>query len=962
MKIHKWLIFCLFFAAKTWAQTPYYLPLNRSNGLPTDIVFDIFQDSRGLIWMATNEGLFRYDGNYFSPYTAKNQTSRPGTDISEDRLGRIWYQNFDGHLFYVEDEVLHELSMQEGLTMFNYGLLDDALIVAYTDKVITYDLESLKEIRVTPIQGQLSHLTYCLENAFYVFEDNGKDAIQYEFTRTGFEKRGKSDEVYNGPAIIVTDKGKKIAAVAKYGDNQKVYSISNLTGETEVIFAIPESRFYQNLIYLDNKYWLCSTGGLFVYTEDGRLENNSAYFPGVSVSNVMKDSFGNYWVSTLHEGIFVVRDFSSTLVKTNGLKINRISKFNNEFVVGMKNGEVYKLGKNGLGERVYKSQNDHGIYFLDGQESDDALFITGSGFTVLDQKYKSFLPTSSSLKDIEAIGNGYYAVAVSGYAGLLSINGKEGGPWHSVYEKNRVETLPVFASLFRCRGRSVAYSHLDTVIFYATNIGVFESTPYGTKGILEGEKPLFAEQIDIIKRHLFIRTTDGKILCRRVDKPSVSLPVGNLNDVNWIKMKRFGESIVLMSDTRFMKVDLYNGELVYKELVARHPLDKVNDYFFADNEIAIASDEGVYFVNVNGIKPSIPPQFITHEVLINGTSVDIREVYELEDSQNNLEVRFSFLQLPGIEEHGLEFTTDGKNWLPLNKADGKLIIGNLSSGEYHLMIKNGDDIYLNVQIDVAFPIWARWWFVLIVVLLLTGLVFLYFKNRTTILLKRNMLLQEKIDLEKDLQIMMMRSIKSQMNPHFFYNALNTIQSFIFTDDKKNAGIYLSKFSKLTRLILEMSNQEAVSLVEELNALRLYLDIEKVRFRDDFIFSIHVDEELDIDDVYLPSMLVQPYVENAIRHGLLHKRGQKVLFVGFYQKERNLEIVIEDNGIGREKSRELNSVRSRGHQSFASAANSRRVEILNRVQGSPGVTYIDKLDAGGHAEGTIVKIIIPISDK
>ncbi|MEZ4798739.1 MAG: histidine kinase [Flavobacteriales bacterium] len=962
MKIIKWLFLYVLAPAQLWAQTPYFLPLNRSNDLPTDIVFDIFEDSRGLVWLATNEGLFRYDGNYFSPFSTRNQTSKPGTDIAEDRFGRIWYQNFDGHLFYVEHEMLHELSMREGLTLFNYGLLEDVLIVAYKDKVVTYDLESLKEIRLTPMNGQLSHLTYCTQNAFYVFEDDGKEAVQFEFTRNSFERRGKSAEIKMGAATIVTDRGAKVAAVSKYGDNQKVYSISQQTGETEVIFSIDEPRFYQNLIYLDNKYWLCSTGGLFVYTEDGRLENNAPYFPGVSVSNVMKDSFGNYWISSLHEGVFIVRDFKSTLVETTGMKINRITKFNNEILVGMKNGEMYTLGKNGIKQRVYKSQNDHGIYFLDGEESDDALFLTGSGFSVLDRNFKSIFPTSSSLKDIESIGEGYYAVAISGYAGILNVNGSDNTPWSKVFQEKQLESLPMFASLFSCRGRSVAYSHLDTVIFFATNIGMFRSTPYETNSMTEGGKPLFAEQIDVIKRHLFIRTTDGKILCRRADKPHVSLPVGELNNMNWIKMKRFGESIILMSDTRFMKVDLQNGELVYKELIARHPLDDVNDYLFDGDELSVASDDGVYFINVNGVKPNVSPKFITHEILINGLPEKIKNEYRLEESQNNLEIRFSFLQFPGIEEKQLEFTTDGRNWLPLNISDGKLIVGNLSSGTYHLMIRNKDEIYLDVLIDVAFPIWARWWFVLILVLVFSGLVYLYFKNRTNILLKQNMLLQEKIDLEKDLQDMMMRSIKSQMNPHFFYNALNTIQSFIFTDDKKNAGIYLSKFSKLTRLILEMSNQESVSLSEELNALRIYLDIEKVRFRDDFVFSIHVDEVLDIDDVYLPSMLVQPYVENAIRHGLLHKRGQKVLFVGFYKKDTNLEIVIEDNGIGREKSRELNSMRSRGHQSFASAANSRRVEILNRVQGNPGVTFVDKHDAAGHAEGTIVKIIIPISDK
>lgn len=199
-----------------------------------------------------------------------------------------------------------------------------------------------------------------------------------------------------------------------------------------------------------------------------------------------------------------------------------------------------------------------------------------------------------------------------------------------------------------------------------------------------------------------------------------------------------------------------------------------------------------------------------------------------------------------------------------------------------------------------------------------------------------------------------------MNPHFFYNALNTIQSFIFENDKRNASTYLSKFSRLTRTILEMSEKETVSLYEEIEALKLYLDIEKARFNTDFEYQIEIDSSIDLEFIKIPSMLIQPYVENAIKHGLLHKSNQKTLSLKFKKNQIHLEIQIEDNGIGRIKSMALNKIKNSNHQSFATEANLKRLTALNTENSTLVVEYIDKVDLNGIASGTIVFIRIPIS--
>jgi LytS/YehU family sensor histidine kinase len=223
------------------------------------------------------------------------------------------------------------------------------------------------------------------------------------------------------------------------------------------------------------------------------------------------------------------------------------------------------------------------------------------------------------------------------------------------------------------------------------------------------------------------------------------------------------------------------------------------------------------------------------------------------------------------------------------------------------------------------------------------------------------LLREKIQLEKSLSKSILTSIKAQMNPHFFYNALNTIQAYIFTNDNRNASSYLAKFSKLTRMILEMSGKEKISLSEEIIALKLYLELEQVRFNDDFEFLIEVDQGIDPEMIKLPSMLIQPYVENSIKHGLLHKKGIKKVVISFLYQDGILKITIDDNGIGRKRSAELNKIRDEVYESFSTDANQKRLEILNRDSNSKiSVSYFDKADDYQNSLGTTVVAYIPIN--
>lgn len=224
---------------------------------------------------------------------------------------------------------------------------------------------------------------------------------------------------------------------------------------------------------------------------------------------------------------------------------------------------------------------------------------------------------------------------------------------------------------------------------------------------------------------------------------------------------------------------------------------------------------------------------------------------------------------------------------------------------------------------------------------------------------KSQLIIEKNNLEKDLRNSMLSSIKAQMNPHFLFNALNTIQSYIITEDKENASNYLSKFSKLTRKILDMSDKETITLEEELDALILYIELEKMRFQD-LNFTIGIANDVNPKVTFIPSMIIQPYIENAIKHGLLHKSGNKNLSIIIHRENENIRIDIEDNGIGRDKSMIIN--KNRNHNSFSSKANMKRIELLNLERNNIGINYTDKKDNEGNPLGTLVTINLPFKSQ
>ena len=201
-----------------------------------------------------------------------------------------------------------------------------------------------------------------------------------------------------------------------------------------------------------------------------------------------------------------------------------------------------------------------------------------------------------------------------------------------------------------------------------------------------------------------------------------------------------------------------------------------------------------------------------------------------------------------------------------------------------------------------------------------------------------------------------KALRAQMNPHFIFNSLNSIKLLIQNKQEEEAITYLSKFSKLIRKVLQLSERQDISLSEELEIAKLYLNMEKLRFEDSFNFEIHVDENVDPSFVSVPPMIFQPYLENAIWHGLLHLESEGQLCLRIEQRQNGWYCIIDDNGIGREKAQVLKSKSATAKKSMGLQLSANRLTQHKLINGQNiQLDIIDKKDAGGRALGTRVEI-------
>ena len=254
----------------------------------------------------------------------------------------------------------------------------------------------------------------------------------------------------------------------------------------------------------------------------------------------------------------------------------------------------------------------------------------------------------------------------------------------------------------------------------------------------------------------------------------------------------------------------------------------------------------------------------------------------------------------------------------------------------------------NVEI-VEPPLWQKWWFIMLGIAGIAGIIYGVFTSRTQAL-ERSYKLQL-VDSE-------LTALRSQMNPHFIFNSLNSIQYYILKKEPKEAYIYLSKFANLMRKILNNSRLKYISVADELEGLNLYLEMEQMRMDGNLNYTLKTRNIDDVEHTNIPTMLIQPFAENSIIHGLLPKEDNRKLDIVISNEKSHLLCTITDNGIGREASSLMNANRSSKHTSAGMALTQKRLKILSLGKGDFDVVIEDIKNPDG-STGTIVKLIVPI---
>jgi len=331
-------------------------------------------------------------------------------------------------------------------------------------------------------------------------------------------------------------------------------------------------------------------------------------------------------------------------------------------------------------------------------------------------------------------------------------------------------------------------------------------------------------------------------------------------------------------------------------------------------------------------------------------------------SHSNNEIQFDFAALsfinPSQTHYAYQLEGLDKNWVDAGNATSARYNG-LSPGGYIFRVRARDFTDRSSSNTAAFafsirpPWWQTWWFRAGVVLVIMGSLVSLFLQRIRVIKNKARIRQQMTELKG-------RALRAQMNPHFIFNCLNAIQELIVREKYDASYMYLSKFSKLLRMVLDTSEKNLILLNSEIEMCMLYLELESMRFKNSFEYSIQVDSGIDADTVFIPSLLMQPFIENAIWHGLLQKDGEKQLSIRFSEQHGKLVCIIHDNGIGRKRSAEIKAQKI-GSQHFASRGMEmarQRIENLH-ADGAHDTTIeiTDCTDARGNATGTTVRISI-----
>jgi ligand-binding sensor domain-containing protein/two-component sensor histidine kinase len=392
--------------------------------------------------------------------------------------------------------------------------------------------------------------------------------------------------------------------------------------------------------------------------------------------------------------------------------------------------------------------------------------------------------------------------------------------------------------------------------------------------------------------------------------------------------------------------------------------------FLPSGEVVLGGRHEITIANPSELKKNaeIPNPYISEISVLNQPYRNLQknEPLVLNSKQNFFSISFSSIAYTMPSDVKFRFRLkEFDDWSePTTRRFANYT--NVPGGDYvfQLQAANNEGIWneqvLELPVRIATPWWQTWWFRVAIGLLIAVLGYWFYRYRIAQIRKKE---QIRSQYEKKLANVEMSALLAQMNPHFLFNSLNSIDSYIIRNESKKASEYLNNFARLMRLILQNSRSNYISLKDELESLDLYMQMESLRFANRFEYEIKISPDIDTNAVLIPPMLMQPYVENAIWHGLMHKKDgiQGKVEIIISKKEGNLYCVIQDNGIGREKAEAIKAQKHGNRKrSMGMQITKDRIEMINKLYSTnTTMQVIDLHDEKGNAMGTRVELMIPV---
>jgi ligand-binding sensor domain-containing protein len=945
------------------AQTTQILRYTTKEGLPSNSIYRTIIDKKGFLWIAGESGLSRFDGRTFKNYfTTEGLPDNEVTELMLDNSGTLWALAFRKKPAYYNekkdrfensdtDPELNKIEMgnTSATNQLQYGGMifcnnDRNVFIYKNKKVIAWKKIYGEKIRSRPDMI----IDYQPDKYLVVSSDSLRYLVNGQIIKAVyFGQVFTWCEYFNNTLYILQPDG-----ISSFVFNKEGEIISTQKQQYPFLLKVL-CRAGKNLA-------LTSVSGNTYIADASTLALKENIFSQFIIRSVMEDHNGNYWLATKDEGLIKIqqkRISSYTENKELVKNFNAVLK-TDKIIAGNNKGELYIYdGLYGLKKIILNTPDNSSDTWVRNMLDlrNDIYVATQTGSFLIDKKTYAVKKTfranmNKSTKAAYKLNDS--TLLLGGHAQLFTYNINTGQFTDSVIKRVTAIGANDKQQIYIGSIDGLYRKDKDSLYYFGNN---YKALTYRIVSILNTKDDL-----------MWIGRSSDSILVLRDDKPVASIPLGTIIPGTVCKVlysQKPGE-VWIGTDKGLnrLRYTFSNDKLTYSNLYFSSADgligDQVNDIVIKNDTVFAATTGGISYLPANLQLPLADISTFITRVSINNSDTAVLSSYSLPFSMNNILIEFSAVDLTGFNPL-FEYSINNKDWI--RAQTNTLSLQNQPPDNYSIRIRSikRDGTPSSQEAAIFFkiktPFWRSSWF-------WGGLAIAGFILTVFLLQKRNRQRQkkaiEKITTEKKLTELEMQALKAQINPHFVFNCLNSIKGFIYDKDYPQADKYLDKFSDLMRSTIDNSDASIISLEEEIKYLDNYLQLEKLRFDEKFDYRIVADSITDKKQLFVPAMLLQPYVENAIRHGirfLENKKGQ--ITISATVEGGFLVCKIDDNGIGREKATALKSSRHIEYQSKGMSISKRRADLYNIQQ-----EIVDKKDESGKSLGTAIILKIPVELK